>query len=114
MALGRLKRVNNLAPKWGSSESYWFVKVQSDYGSEEYWLVTDHERKRFSAKEFVDGRIGIFTLWEFYYTVPLKCDGKWESWWLTGADLERIRDRVEKNQEDIEANRESWLADLID
>ena len=114
MGLGRFTKISNMAPKWGSNETYFFGKVQSEYGSEEYWLVTDNERKRFSAKEYVDGSTGIFVLAEHYYTVPLKCEGKWECWWLTGFDLERIRERVEKNQEDIEANRESWLANLFD
>ena len=33
---------------------------------------------------------------------------------FTEEEMTRIRDRVEANPEDIEANRESWLADLFD
>jgi hypothetical protein len=33
---------------------------------------------------------------------------------FTEAEMERIRDRVGKNAEDIQANKESWLADLLD
>jgi hypothetical protein len=33
---------------------------------------------------------------------------------FTGTGLERIRQRSERNAEDIEANLEGWLADLLD
>jgi hypothetical protein len=36
------------------------------------------------------------------------------AWLLTEADLEQLRQRVEANTEDIEANKEGWLADLFD
>ena len=40
--------------------------------------------------------------------------GKWATLLFTEEGLDRIRERVQKNAEDIEANRESWLADLFD
>ncbi len=36
------------------------------------------------------------------------------AWAITDGDLQRIQDRVAENQEDIAANREGWLADILD
>jgi len=131
MALGKLKQVGNINPKLNSSESYWFIKVQSDYGQEEYWLLTDRERTRFrdrAAKNPEDitrdlrrGRFFIAANAEpkpnakdSYYTLTVHHEKQPEAWMLSDYDLERIRQRVEANAEDIEANREKWLADLLD
>lgn len=129
--LGKLKRVTNLAPKLNSSGAYFFVKVQSGYGEEEYWLVTERERNRFrdrAAKnpedQTRDLRRGRFFVAEnqepkpnakdSYYSLVVHDGPQPEAWMLSDYDLERIRRRVEANAEDIEANREGWLADLLD
>jgi hypothetical protein len=126
MALGRIKCVENVGRRFGSSGKYLFVKVQADYGAEEYWLLTNAERRKFAgraAKNTEDvkhARRGVYTVVpnrertfgssNCYYTLTVED----EAWMLTDSDLERIRTRVESNIEDIEANREGWLADLLD
>ncbi len=133
MAKGKIKRVANLDRKFGSNESYLFLKVQSDYAtdSEEYLLLTDDEfsdcatRGVDNTEDTVDLRRGILTVREnterrfgsadSYYALRVQTAGGVEANLLiTGSGLERIRQRVEANAEDIEANRESWLADLFD
>ena len=69
--LGRVKRVENIARKFGADPWYYYLKVQDEAGTEEYWLLTEEE-------------------------------------------VARIRERVAKNPEDLAANKESWLADLLD
>ena len=122
--LGRTKRVENLDRSQGENNAYIFVKVQLPHGAEEYWLLTDQEaqvaRENHEYRELPEppARVG---------QVALEDDGSVESTWyivslLFGGEvcccafqsLERIRQRVERNAEDIEANRESWLADLVD
>ena len=44
----------------------------------------------------------------------LDSDGNGVDLMFTEEEMTRIRDRVDKNPEDIEANKESWLADLFD
>jgi len=131
MALGMLKKVGNAERKFGADPWYWFVKVQSDVGTEEYWLVTEEERWKLALRgqenpeDAPKRRRGGFTIVKnagerhhreafSYYGVNVREGAIRETWLLTDADLERIRQRTEKNAEDIEANRESWLADLLD
>ena len=132
MAKGKIKRVANLDRKFGANESYLFVKVQADYsaGAEEYLLLTDDEFSDAAARgadnpEDCSGlSLGILTLREnaerkfgaagHYYAVRVKSAGDTAHLLITEAGLGRIRQRVEVNSEDIEANREGWLADLFD
>lgn len=133
MAKGRFKRVANLDRKFGASSSYLFAKVQASYShrAEEYLLLTDDEfvdaaaRGTDNPEDCTDLDLGILTLREnterkfgsadHYYAIRVKAiDGTSADLLLTDAGLERIRQRVEANSEDIEANREGWLADLFD
>ena len=131
MALGKLKKVGNINPKLNASESYGFIKVQSESGGEEYWLVTDRERTRFKDRAAKnpedrthDPRRGRFYIVaneapkpnarDSYYSLTVHTEDGPEAWMLSDYDLERLRVRTERNSEDIEANRESWLADLFD
>ena len=133
MAKGKIKRVANLDRKFGANESYLFLKVQADYASdaEEYLLLTDDEFTDAAARgvsnpeDVQDLKRGILTVREnterkfgaadSYYAVRVRTVGGEDAdILLTESGLERIRQRVEKNAEDIEANRESWLADLFD
>jgi hypothetical protein len=133
MAKGKIKRVANLDRKFGSNESYLFVKVQSDYSSnaEEYLLLTDDEFSDCAARgadnpEDTEGLSrGILTVREnterrfgsagSYYALRVRAAGDVDANLLiTGSGLERIRQRVEQNAEDIEAHKTGWLADLLD
>ena len=133
MAKGKIKRVANTDRKFGANDSYLFVKVQADYSSdaEEYLLLTDEEFTDAAIRgadnpEDVEGlRRGILTVREnserkfgaanSYYAVRILTAGdKDANLLLTESSLERIRQRVEKNTEDIEANKEGWLVDLFD
>ncbi len=130
MALGKIKRVDNADARFGADPWYWFLKVQVPGRAErfeEYWLVTEEEANKFSARaaknpeDAPTRRRGVFTRVantdpafganDFYHAVNVEPGGVWM---LTDFDLERIRVRVAKNQADINANRESWLADLLD
>ena len=134
MALGKLKHIDNSERAFGASPWYWFAKVKArgrGEGGEEYWLITEGEAVMFAsrgAKNPEDdpnyGR-GVFdrvanTEHKFgeddgYIACAVKGKDKAaELWLLTEVELERIRQRVEVNAEDIEANKESWLADLFD
>ena len=134
MAQGRIKRVVNLERKFGGDDEYLFLKVQAqgrgEHG-EEYWLVTDEEAEKFqhrateNPEDITDDHLGIFTRVanatpkpaanDWYVSVKVRtADDVPHVWFLTEFDLERVRSRVERNLEDIEANRESWLADLFD
>lgn len=127
MTYGKLKYVHNLEPKMGSAFHYWFVKVRGGPAEwqEEYWLVTDGEAGRFAeraksyprtvrlghlhaAQEKLDLGYGTELL-----RVQFPSTGE-VMWAITPNEMERLRRRTEKNAEDIEKNRESWLADLFD
>jgi hypothetical protein len=134
MAQGRIKRIANTERKFGADEHYLFLKVQAEgrgEAGEEYWLVTEEEAAYFEhrASNNPEDRpkegIGVFsrvannaptpTANEWYIALKVQApSGNKTTWMLTEHDLERIRQRVEKNTEDIEANREGWLADLFD
>lgn len=133
MAKGKIKRVANLDRKFGANRSYLFLKVQADWSSdaEEYLLLTDDEFADCAARgadnpEDTEGlKRGILTLRDnaekkfgaaaYYYAVLVATAESGEArLLLTEAGLERIRQRAEKNAEDIEANKEGWLADLFD
>lgn len=123
---GRVKRIENLQPRFGAAGVYLFVKVRSGPAEwqEEYLLVTEPEAERFAGRgysytEVFDAPVGkLADVTEAYGRcgVLVKATGAKSPtlWVLTAHDLEEIRQRVEKNTEDIEANRESWLADLFD
>ena len=133
MAQGRVKRVANTDRKFGADAEYLFLKVQA-HGrgepGEEYWLVTEEEAEKFTHRatenpeDIADAHLGIFTRVtnatpktaanDWYVSVKVKTGNVPQVWFLTEFDLGRIRSRVEKNMEDIEANREGWLADLFD
>ena len=135
MALGKLKWVENLDPRLGTDDDYWFLKVEADYSrdAEEYWLVTAEERQAFTERaqrnqedQVFRSRRGVFTVIhnterkvarerESYTAVRIKTDtGTTETWMLTDHDLERIRQRVEARKTTIETNADSWFADLFD
>jgi len=131
MALGKLKQVKNSSRRFGAVGSYWFLKTQADYGQEEYWLVTEAERQKFRARaarnpeDTPDRRRGVYTVVEnkkrvfgsdvSYFAVEVASpDREREDWFMTAYELERLRERAEKNKEDIDANKEKWLADLLD
>jgi hypothetical protein len=131
MSLGKLKKVGNINPKLNSSESYEFIKVQSASGGEEHWLVTERERGRFKDRatknpedQTQDLRRGRFFIVandapkpnakDSYYSLVVHTVEGPEAWMLSDYDLERLRVRTERNSEDIEENKEGWLADLFD
>jgi hypothetical protein len=132
MAKGKVKRIANLKPKFGSAGEYLFMKVQSPWSRdvEEYWLFTDHEyqeaRKRaYGNKEDmvrqprgvydrVDNTEARFGSNTHYICVLVEEEGVSIPLMLTEVELERVRQRVENNAEDIEENREGWLADFLD
>lgn len=132
VAKGKVKRIANLEPKFGSAGEYLFLKVQAPWSHdvEEYWLLTAHEygeahkralenpedilnkpRGVYDRVDNTQRRLGSNT---HYICVKVEEGGKPTPLMLTEFELERIRQRVEKNSEDIEANREGWLADLFD
>jgi hypothetical protein len=132
MAKGKLKKVANLDVKSGASPSYLFFKVQTEWsGQEEYLLITDHEletaasRANANASDMPSLPRGVFTRVnnkeahasaDAYYIAMrvVEANGFMVALMFTEAEMERIRDRVGKNAEDIQANKESWLADLLD
>lgn len=131
--LGRLKMVENINAKFGADPWFFFVKVQGVVGHEEYWLLTEEESVRFEERGVANpedappARRGLIvwrenTMARFgaapeYHVIQVSPPGRPHErviWMLTDSDIEQIRDRVSKNREDIEANREGWLADLLD
>ena len=132
MAKGKIKKVANLDAKSGASSSYLFCKIQTEWsGQEEYLLITEHEletaasRANANASDMPVLPRGVFTRVNnkeanasadaYYIAVRVVEDnGFMVSLMFTEAEMERIRDRVGKNAEDIQANKESWLADLLD
>lgn len=132
MAKGRIRVVENIDRKFGEHLTYLFLKVQMDYSStaEEYFLMTESEfkktRERAEANpEDVQGLSrGILTVRinksrKFgsslnYFALRVVRDRKPYDLLMTAGDLEGICWRVENNEEDIEANKEGWLADLLD
>ena len=134
MAQGKIKIVTNTERKFGADERYLFLKTQAEgrgEPGEEYWLVTEEEAAYFEHRASNNPEdqpkewLGVFsrvantaatpTANEWYIALEVQTpSGNKTTWMLTEHDLERIRQRVEKNTEDIEANREGWLADLFD
>ena len=133
MAKGKIKRVANLDRKFGASDEYLFLKVQSDFSSsaEEYLLLTDSEfveaaHRADTNPEDCEGlRRGILTVRDnserrfgsstsYFATLVQNELGEDCPLLLTAFELERIRQRVDENSEDIEANKTGWLADLFD
>lgn len=131
MALGKTKKIENQDARFGAEPHYWFLKVQAPYGAEEYWLLTGDEVTRLQSRAAnnkedvsslpdrghfvsVNNQNARFGAALAYYGVRVLHEGAQEAWFLTDYDMERIRRRVESNAEDIEANREGWLADLLD
>ena len=133
MAKGKIKRVANIDQKFGANAEYLFVKIQADWdsGNEEYLLITDHEFEdaveragknpedipKLSKGEFtrVGNKERVATADPYYIAIRVRpVDEGWTTIMFTEEEMDRIRDRAAKNAEDIEANRESWLADLFD
>jgi hypothetical protein len=129
MRYGKLKLIENMQPHWGSAFNYWFMKVRSGPAEwqEEHWLITEKEATKFwhrGRKVFL-GAVGLRGL---LHPLPPREDQGYGShcvvvkypqgeptlWVLTPSDIEVVRHRAEMNVEDIQANRESWLADLLD
>jgi len=137
MAQGKIKRVANIDQKFGANESYLFLKVEA-HGrgeeGEEYWLLTDDECEKFryrAGRNATDvpthTKRGVFvrvanrdpspTADKWYIAVRALLVGEPSTpvdLMLTEEELERVRQRVESNLEDIMANKEGWLADLFD
>ena len=133
MALGKLKTIDNTDRKFGGDPWYYFVKVKEKGGGEageEYWLVTEAEALKFADRGAknpeddthrrkgvlervanADRRFGEETE---YIALRILGSASKELWLLTASELERLRERTATNAEDIEANRESWMADLMD
>jgi hypothetical protein len=136
MAKGKARRIENADAKFGALPFYWFLKVKwQDAGEkgEEYWLVTDDEREKFDTRAAnaewwrqayqsrgilyrVANRGDTFGTSAEYLAVCISFPPyeKETLWLLTEADHRRILERVEQNAEDIDREREGWLADLFD
>lgn len=133
MAKGKIKRIANLDPKKWANDSYLFVKMEAAWSAdtEEYLLLTDHEfreameRGQKNPEDVPDLARGVFTRVDNQnkvaaaddYYIAFKVvdpDGDFLCLMFTEEGMDRIRHRVEQNREDIEANKESWLADLFD
>ena len=133
MAKGKIKRTANLDPKKWANSAYFFVKVEGAWSgkAEEYLLITDHEyadaaeRAAKNTEDIPDLGRGVFTRVDNTskkagaddYYLAFRVTG------VTGEDtqlmfteeaMDRIRERVEANPEDVEANKTGWLADLLD
>lgn len=133
MALGVYREIDNADRRFGSHDSYLFLKVQTGKAEEdeEYWLVTAAEAKEFmvrayrNVEDWADSKRGTvskvanqdhkFGEHSEYHHVKVKPKGQEpEHWLLTEHDLKVVRERAAANAEDIEANREGWMADLFD
>jgi len=133
--LGRIVLVGNLERKHGwEAGAYFFVKVQHGAPSkiEEYLLLTGAEFSRFSERgedpRIVSSeqrklhRVGVAWIHDAYglglrhsfNAVNARLGAYVRCLLMTDKELERVRRRTERNSEDIEANKESWLADLLD
>lgn len=121
--LGLVRMIENEEARFGADPWYFFAKVQSPHKEEEYWLVTEEEADLFASRvKPVSTKPELTPLGHFRWdalnthwviAVESREMGRM-AWRLTPRDLQRIRERVGKNQEDIAANQESWLADLFD
>lgn len=134
MPMGKMKRVANLDPKKWANDSYLFVKVEGAWSeqAEEYLLLTEHEFKEATDRaeknpEDIPAHLGrgVFTRVtnmnkqaaadDYYIAFRARGPkGKERHLMFTEEGMDRIRKRVEDNPEDIEENKESWLADLFD
>lgn len=133
MSLGVYREIDNADRRFGTHDSYLFVKVQtgSAEADEEHWLITAAEAKEFAlraSKNVEDltreGRGNLtkvanaehkFGEQDHYFHVLVKPKGgKTEHWLLTDHDLQAVRARAASNAEDIAANKVGWLADLFD
>lgn len=133
MARGKITRIANIDRRFGADETYLFLKVDADFSAstEEYLMLTDEEfvaaasRGEMNTEDVDNLSRGILTLRQnterrfgaaaHYYAVRVRAeDGKEARLLFTESGLERIRQRVENNAEDVEANKTGWLADLFD
>lgn len=116
MALGRLKKIANTQITHHSEDKeYFFCKVQLPHGAEEYWLLTDGDLKQVgSVKQHMP--VGHLTLLDKGMNSLVLEHPNDDVLILMLSDdrLERVRARVDRNQEDIKLHKESWLADLFD
>ena len=133
MAKGKITRIANIDRKFGAADTYLFLKVDADFSAsaEEYLMLTDDEfvdaatRGEMNPEDVGDLSRGVLTLRQnterrfgaaaHYYAVRVRAEGGDEARLLfTESGLERIRQRVENNAEDVAANKTGWLADLFD
>jgi hypothetical protein len=133
MAKGKIKLIDNKDRRFGSSSQYLCLKVEADYSAaaEEYLLLTEKEFEVAQSRggdnpEDIEGlKLGVLSLREnkgrrfgsalHYHAVKVHdLDGNTQSLLLTDAGLESARSRSESNEEDVEANKTGWLADLFD
>tara|TARA_R100000008_G_scaffold72266_1_gene50381 strand:- start:3346 stop:3747 length:402 start_codon:yes stop_codon:yes gene_type:complete len=133
MAKGKIKLIDNKDRKFGSSGQYLCLKVEADYSAtaEEYLLLTEKEFEVAQSRgednpEDTEGlKLGVLSLRKnkdrrfgaalHYYAVKVHdLEGNTQSLLFTDAGLESARRRSESNEEDVEANKTGWLADLFD
>ena len=133
MSIGVYREVVNTDRKFGTHPTYLFLKVQSGTKEEdeEYWLVTPNEAQEFASRaernveDWVKDKKGSLSKVDnaehkfgeqlVYFHVLVKPRRKDAvHWLLTETDLATLRERTANNDEDIEANREGWMADLFD
>lgn len=116
MALGRLKKIANTEITHHSEDKdYFFCKVQLPHGAEEYWLLTDGDLKQVGTLERHVPRGHLTLLERNMNGLVLEMPNDDVLVLVLSDDrLERVRARVDRNQEDIKLHRESWLADLLD
>lgn len=118
MALGKLTKIANTdITHHAEDKEYFFCKVQLPHGAEEYWLLTDGDLKQVRDIEDPAGpqlRQGHLELLpRNRNAVLVNQDGDDLVLVLSDDRLERVRARVDRNQEDIELHKESWLANLF-
>lgn len=133
MSKGLVKRVANTDARFGSAPEYLFVKVQADWSAdeEEFLLMTDHEyaeavdRASRNPEDVPRLTRGVYAVVEnalrrfgedtFYIAVHVRSEGGDDvALMFTDEALNRVRERVAANREDVDANKPGWLADLFD
>ena len=131
MSKGVLKRVKNLNPSINSASEYYFCKVEEKYAEEEeYWLITQNQLEHFLDRaiensedipqtlevgefQHVENKKAHRMAREFYIAAVLELEEEGIDILMTSHELSVIRERVEDNREDIEANKEHWLFALF-
>ena len=133
MAKGLIKRVANTDARFGADSEYLFVKVQADWAAddEEFLLLTDHEyaealeRTDTNPEDVPQLARGVYAVVEnalrrfgedtFYIAVRVRSEGGDDvTLMFTDEGMNRVKERVAVNREDVDANKPGWLSDLFD